>query len=201
VRFHPAILLLLAVFAGGGKRGRAQPSPGPRPGPPRPGPPARGEIPRAASAGGLDAQGWVTTRLLACVDYLVTLPELAGRPGGNVQDIATDIVAHWALETNWGKAEFNFNLGGIHSGGGGPYFWALDAGVRVRFVAWGSLAEGVRGYVDLLRVHFGGCWSTLTALPELPTSQWYDCLGAHGYYGVRGNYEAAHARVQELLAP
>jgi Mannosyl-glycoprotein endo-beta-N-acetylglucosaminidase len=148
------------------------------------------------SSGTLNTQGWAGSRWRAAVAALDTYAEFEGR---NVDDIAASVVAHWALETNWGAAEYNYNLGGIHAAPGVAYFNSFDAGVPTRFQAWTSLDAGVRGYLDLVRNHFGACWSMLIADPPLPWAQWYDCLGAHGYYAVRGPYEAARLRVVQLV--
>lgn len=197
-RFHPAMLLLAALLVP--RRGRG---PGPRPAPPSPVPhppkPPRGggtEVPIFLSSGTLDPKGWAGSRWRAAVVALDSYPELAGR---NVSDIATSVLAHWGIETGWGTDEFNYNLGGIHAFPGVPYFWSTDAGVRTKFQAWPTLDAGVRGYLDLIRRHFADCWAMLVMQPPLPWASWYDCLGAHGYYGVRGAYEYARQHAEMLL--
>jgi hypothetical protein len=192
------LVLLALVAMGGRKRSRPGPGPSPVPHPPRPpGPgPAGAQVPIFLSAGTLDAKGWASSRWRACVTALDQYPELVGR---NVSDIATSVVAHWGIETAWGDNEFNYNLGGIHASGSVPWFKSSDAGVPTRFEAWDSLDAGVHGYLDLIRNHFSDCWSMLIAQPPLPWAQWYDCLGAHGYYGVRGAYEYARQHVEQLL--
>jgi hypothetical protein len=172
-----------------------RPGPGPAPGPgphppgPSPRPPGAGREVAKFLSGNLDEKAWAGSRWRACV---VALDERGVT--GDTSEIAARIVAHWAIETDWGRAEFNYNLGGIHAYEGVDWFASRDADVPTHFAAWHTLQDGVRGYLDLLQHHYADCWGELVDTTA-PARSWYDCLGSHGYYGQAGAYSDARMRV------
>lgn len=188
------IALLLAILG----EGRASPAPRPGPGP-SPQPSGGGARPKVKSWNG-SAEEWVRDR------HRVAQAMLEDKLGAasmmyDADEIARSIVAHWAIETNWGASEFNFNLGGIHSSPGQAYFMAKDAGVTVGFVAYDSVEDGAKGYGELVWNRYRDCAMKLAADPEKP--DWYLCLGAKGYYGKNPNAAKlitdARARVASIL--
>lgn len=170
------MLVLFALFLAGDSHGDTPAPPkkrGPAPGPGPAGP----SRPKAQSFKGT-ATAWTQSRHAAAVKYL----EAQDLPlGVDSDEVATAVVAHWAIETAWGASEFNFNLGGIHAAGSQPFFAALDAGVPTHFVAYDSLEAAVAAYAELLKARYQKCAVQLFTNPT--AADWYVCLGSEGYYG------------------
>lgn len=164
------------------------------PSPPKPSPSGGGgAVPMKASFQASNVPGlpsaqsqWVMTRYDCAKELLLDqLP-----PQYDAEEVARSVVAHWAIETQWGAAEFNFNLGGIHASGSQPYFNSTDAGKPTRFVAYSSLEDGAKGYASLLMSSlYKTCALQLMDTPDAP--DWYVCLGTKGYYAA--NPKAASA--------
>jgi hypothetical protein len=114
---------------------------------------------------------------------------------GSPPNVALAMLTHWAIETAKGGNEYNYNLGGIKARAGDQYV-SLKAseGGHANFVAYDDLAQSVSDYIGLLRTGYPACWKLLTDKPD--TTDWYDCLGKGGYYGVRGPYESMHVTMQ-----
>jgi hypothetical protein len=183
-----AVLVLLALVFSGDSHGHT-------PSPPRPGPgPAGPSKPKARSWTG-SAAAWTQSRYAEALKIL----EAQDLPlGVDAEEVATSVVAHWAIETAWGANEYNFNLGGIHAASGQPYFSALDAGVPTRFVAYGSLDEGIQAYADLLQARYKSCAVKLFVNPT--AADWYVCLGSLGYYGHNPSAETLFNTTRSKVA-
>jgi hypothetical protein len=122
---------------------------------------------------------WARSRYQAAHDYLAQ----QGIEDTLAHDIALSVLAHWDNETNGGKNEFNYNVGGIHKYGSQPYYEAADAGNAAQFAAYDSLAAGVKAYFSLIsNSYYADCWALLKAKPT--ESDWYECLGKKKYYGA-----------------
>jgi len=165
---------LMAVSAKGG----SEPAPAP-PGPPRRrvGPMGQGR-PIAHTFSG-NATAWALSRWNIAKAMLAPLG--SARPDLDIDEIATSVVTHWAIETDWGSDEYNFNLGGIHANPGEAYFQSTDAGKPAKFAAYDSIEGGAKAYGDLLQGRYRPCAIKLLADPE--SADWYVCLGSMGYYG------------------
>jgi len=185
-----AVVVLFALLLTSDSHGHvpAPPRPGPGPGPAGP------SKPKAKSWSG-SAAAWAQSRYAEALKIL----EAQDLPlGVDAEEVATSVVAHWAIETAWGASEFNFNLGGIHAAAGQPYFSALDAGVPTHFVAYGSLDEGIKGYADLLQARYKSCAVKLFMNPT--AADWYVCLGSLGYYGHNPNAESLFTTTRAKVA-
>lgn len=117
---------------------------------------------------------WVNTRLQAAMRGL--------QPFGFRPDVAQAIVAQWAHETNMGKNEFGFNLGGIIALPGEPFFVKRDAttGKQIKWRLYDSLDAGVQGYLRLLQRRYRKAWDMLLVRPH--DEDWTRELGRAGYY-------------------
>lgn len=106
-------------------------------------------------------------------------PPLVGKLADRV---ALALVAQWAHETNRGKAEFNFNLGGWVARPKDDYHEATDrlSGKHFRWTAYPDLPTAVDDQLRRLIVTFPGAWATLLSAPE--SSAWIEELGRDGYY-------------------
>jgi hypothetical protein len=167
------LILFVIMLATSGKGS------GPPPGPPdrrRVGPMGPGR-PMAKSFQG-NATAWAMSRWKVARDLLAQqLP-----PDRDADEVATAVVSHWAIETDWGDDEYNWNLGGIHAASGEPYFASTDAGKPTHFRAYDSLEDGVKSYAKLLMDRYRECALMLINDPE--SSDWYVCLGKKGYYAA-----------------
>jgi hypothetical protein len=180
-----AIALLVFLGARSAKGGDHPQPPGPGPGPgPQPG---GNDRPKRLTGFGGDWAAWTKSRVDAALHALKELPLL------DPESVAYSVVAHWAIETGWGSAEYNFNVGNIKARAGEPYVTRGEG----RFRAYDSLNEGISAYADLLRARYTECIGLLMANPE--SAAWYDCLGRKGYYASRGDIEGARAKVARLM--
>jgi len=99
---------------------------------------------------------------------------------GVTGEVALSVLAQWALETDTGRAEWNWNVGNIKPipGSKEP---RIDLGSAGFFRAYDSLEDGVAAYLSLVQnAHYAECWAKLEADPL--SDAWVRCLGAKGYY-------------------
>jgi len=180
------LLGLFLLFRGFGSSSSSS-SPAPSPATPDDG--TRGQqVERVRTATGEDLATWVRRRLALS---LVVLPEL-NVPTDRLDRVALAIVSQWAHETNRGKSEFNFNLGGWRARKRDDYFAARDrlTGAEVfRWTAYKDLPAAVEDQIRRLHSGFPSAWALLVANPE--SSAWITQLGAKGYYTAD---PAAYAR-------
>jgi hypothetical protein len=139
--------------------------------------------PRVSSYEG-DAKKWTQARYDAAHAYLSKYWGAALTEDG-IHDAALSAVAHWALETGSGYAEYNFNVGNIHAVGQQTWFGSGDSDTAGKaytasFAAYPSLAAGVEAYFKLLEDGYPSCMTKLTTAPSSP--DWFRCLGEHNYY-------------------
>ena len=101
------------------------------------------------SAAGLSREQWIQTRHAAAVDDLVR----RGMDSALAWYIAMALVAHWAHETGYGNAEWDFALGNIRADaawtGRVHYLRGADDAAPAPYRAYDSLAEGVADAVRL----------------------------------------------------
>lgn len=158
------VLLLVAVALSSKKSPAATPAT-PRPSPPRPGPqPSSGPAPvPLVNTGGAN---WRQTRLAALARAGVT------------GELAISVLAQWDLETDGGRAEWNFNVGNVRPVGDQP---RVHLGAVGFFRAYATVDEGVRSYLALVQSgRYTPCWGVLNADPT--SDDWVRCLGRLGYY-------------------
>lgn len=141
-------------------------------------PRAGGESP-AVRTGGNDETLWYATRYAATVDDLVRrgVDPTAALRG------ARALVAQWAVETNAGKSEYNFNLGGWVAARGEPFHVVRDAtsGREIRWASFPSLDESIHEHIDRLqRPRFREAFVMLARSPL--SDAWVRELGRAGYY-------------------
>lgn len=155
-------------------------------------PPAPGgslEVPRVNTGAGADSRAWFAERFGLALEVLgPNVPETVLRP------VALSIVAQWAHETNRGKSEFNFNLGGWRARKLDRFFVARDVktGAELfRWTAYGDLPRAVADQLQRLHDTFPSAWKMLVATPH--TSAWIEELGRKHYYvAPPGTSQAAH---------
>lgn len=138
-----------------------------------------GEVPPLRT-GGTDPDLWIATRFAATVDDLVRrgVDATAALKG------ARGLVAQWALETNAGKSEYNYNLGGWKAASGEPFQVIRNAGTGEadRWAAFPSLEESVHEHIERLqRPRFRQAFASFIADPL--SDDWVRELGHAGYYG------------------
>jgi hypothetical protein len=136
--------------------------------------------------GGAD---WLAKRLAALAAH------------GISDEVARAIVAQWSLETDTGKAEWNFNVGNrIANPGDLAYELDVSGEGKVFFKAYTSLDSAVVEYLALLQGgHYAACWTMLEASPT--SDAWVRCLGLKGYYTANvDRYAAGYlARYKQLF--
>lgn len=168
--FAVAVLLMLLHVAGGG----GHPFPD------------RATV-AAAVTGGKDALAWGRSRMAAL---------LAASPGLEAE-AAISVLAHWALETANGAAEWNWNLGNIRPARStDPAYVIPGHGASPEkagggyWRSYGSLAEGIAGYLSLVRDgRYASCWAKLQTDPT--SDAWVRCLGSLGYFTDDADHYAA----------
>lgn len=100
--------------------------------------------------GGTDRTAWTRSRYAAALAALP--PDTFGR-----ERAAADMTAQWALETGWGRAERNFNVGNVRAFSDVPPFY-LYRGLRWR--AFASLSEAVAVTVALYQsARYADAWT------------------------------------------
>lgn len=173
-------LLALIVFSGSASSAHDKSSKG------------AGKHVRRRSTGSKDEHAWTLSRFKAARSLLkMAAPDLPDHDA-----VARSVVAHWGIETAWGKAENNWNVGNIRPVKGQAFFSLPEAG---DFRAFGSLTDGITAYAKLLQNGYAECMMSLAMAPE--TADWFQCLADHHYFGdpkdVRAIYTAARARVEK----
>lgn len=140
--------------------------------------------------GGTDAAAWFAARYPLALEVLG--PNV---PPDKLRDIALSVLAQWAHETNRGKSEFNFNLGGWRARRSDPFFVARDvqSGAELfRWTAYPDLPNAVHDQLRRLHDVFPSAWRLLLEQPQ--TSAWVEELGRRGYYTAnRDTYARAWA--------
>jgi Mannosyl-glycoprotein endo-beta-N-acetylglucosaminidase len=107
---------------------------------------------------------WINTRSAALITAGVTGPAMQA------------VLAQWALETGWGKAEWSFNVGNIKALPGQAYQVLADG---LSYAAYATLAEGVAAYLALVRD--GARYKALWPLAGTDVRAWAKALAAAGY--------------------
>lgn len=148
------------------------------------------EVPRQRT-GEPDVTSWFAARFARALDVLRAL----GVEEIPLRAIALSLVSQWAHETNRGKSEFNFNLGGWRARRTDPYFVARDvqSGAELfRWTAYPDLDVAVADQIKRLQKTFPSAWRLLLEQPM--TSAWVEELGRRGYYTAnRDTYARAWA--------
>lgn len=165
-----AVLILFALLTS-----EQQPSPSPRPRPPPPGVLGQAQ-PKARSFEG-DAQAWAKSRYAILRTLLEA--QLKDRVDLDADEIATSVVAAWAIETDWGADECNFNPGSVPATKG-AFFTTIRYGEAVRLAAFATIDDGARAFARMLETTYRDAGIKLLADATAP--DWYVALGAAGYY-------------------
>jgi hypothetical protein len=125
--------------------------------------------------GGTDAHAWTRTRVAAAQQVLAA----QGYDAATARRLAVALVAQWARETGWGRAEFNYAVGNIKASNWQGDYHRLSDGSYYR--AYPTLNEGV---ADAIRLHRSGryreAWEYLVAHAD-PVG-WYDRIMRAGYH-------------------
>lgn len=132
--------------------------------------------------GGADPIAWAQSRFNTIRLVLATIaPQLAAE---DLRRVALSVLAQWSHETNKGRNEFNFNLGGWMAAAGEPFFRATGAEdpgrPSLRFASFDDLTGATRLQLERLRARFPSAVRLLVADPE--SSAWVEQLGKSGYY-------------------
>lgn len=149
----------------------------------------------AQRTGGTDQGAWTRSR------YASLVSALRAEGIAYAEEIAADIVAHWARETGWGRSEWRFNIGNIKD----TAAWRGDGQTLpdgLHYRAYADLDSGVRDTLALLRAtRYQGAWRY-----ELQTHDglgWYDQLMRAGWHPWSQNalteYASIRARVGRLV--
>jgi hypothetical protein len=144
----------------------------------------------ARVTGGRDAHAWASSRFAALRALVAS------------DDEARALLTHCAIETAWGAAEYQWNVGNIRPTKASERRFVLPKVGAFR--AYGSLSEGVGAYVGLLRARYASCVALLSADPT--SIAWYECLATSGYFGLPAPsniaplYNQVRARVETLTS-
>lgn len=126
-----------------------------------------GAVPRRNTGGGGGAQ-WIAERRAAL--QRLGVPQWAHRA----------IIAHWARETGFGRAEWNWNPGNIRAlGWSGPRVWLTGRDGTLDYRAYHDLDSGVRDYWRLLQS--SRYRRALELLRAGDAVGWYDAILRAGY--------------------
>lgn len=130
------------------------------------------------SGSGTDRDAWIRSR------HGALAAELAARGVGNAHAVAIPIVAHWAEETGWGRAEYNYNIGNIRNVGQCPRAHLIQGGDDAQprpYCAFSSLNEGVARTLDLVTApRYTAAFAHLTATGD--GLGWFDRLLRAGWH-------------------
>lgn len=109
--------------------------------------------------GGTDKPAWIRARYASLVSALPSF----GVPISRVSAVAKAILAHWALETGTGRAEWGYNFGNIRAFGRTTAPWhRLSDGLP--YLSFPSLDAGIRAYLGLAsRAQYAPAWRALLA--------------------------------------
>lgn len=154
------------------------------------------EVPQRATGG----SNWTLTRYQAAFDAVgKLLPDLDAE---QLHEVAVSAVALWAVETGYGRMEWNFNVGNVINVGSQQ--WFRNAGDGRTYAAYPSLADAVDAWATLLRS--SKYQNATVQLIENPSSdQWVTMLGQAGYFEANVTtyvkaYDGARANVAKALA-
>lgn len=141
--------------------------------------------------GEADPVAWARRRLALLVVALQSLePPLVG---AHADQVARSLLAQWAHETNSGRSEFNFNLGGWTARRGDHYHTAADrlsGASGFRWTAYADLPTAIEDQLRRLILTYPRAWSSLLAAPE--SRDWIDELSRGGYFTApRDDYARA----------
>lgn len=158
---------------------------------------------RPAPTGGTEVQpqrtypgsvvGWLRERYAMAVRVLTT----QGLPFDLAAEMARAYLAHWAIETSWGRSEQSFNVGMMHASGTvpanagtgwhGAYYEGIDDGLPTWFRAYETAADGVADYVHKVsHAQYVAAYHALLAAPA-DVRAWFQLLlappgGAAGFH-------------------
>jgi hypothetical protein len=136
---------------------------------------------------------WLGTRFAALVAAL----RWDGLPFRHALPVARALLALWAQETDYGRAEDNFNAGNLHTGSGVPDAGPGWHGARVRrrdgdgfawFRAYDTLENAAVDAVQFLRSpRYAAAWGWLVRHPLDGAGAWYAGIlrppdGGDGYH-------------------
>lgn len=134
----------------------------------------RAEVP-ARQTGGHDAHAWTRSRYAAAVSVLRAL----GLDDATARRVAIALVAQWARETGWGRAEWGFNVGNIKASNWAGDYHRLSDGSYYRSHA--TIEDGVRDAINLHRnARYGEAFNYLVSSGD-PVG-WYDRIMRAGYH-------------------
>lgn len=139
----------------------------------------KGLVPKHVTGEG-SQEAWARARLAALALHGIT------------GDVALSIVAQWALETAYGSAEWNYNVGNVIATSTTEPQVKLDAGAGnpAYYRAYNSLDEAVASYIALVSgQHYAECWHLLQSAPT--SDEWIRCMGKAGYYTASQDRYAA----------
>lgn len=106
--------------------------------------------------------------------------------GALADRVALSLLAQWAHETDRGRAEFNFNLGGWTARPGDDFHTATDrlsGKPGFRWTSYSDLGTAIEDQLHRLILTYPSAWALLLASPE--SSAWVEDLGRHGYFSAR----------------
>lgn len=134
----------------------------------------------AVRTGGSDPDVWYLTRWAATVDDLIR----RGVEPGPAAIGARALVAQWAHETDAGRSEYNFNLGGWIAAPGEACHELRDAtsGAPGRWASFASLEQSIHEHIDRLATRSRFQPAFLAWIKEPLSERWIRALGAAGYY-------------------
>lgn len=134
----------------------------------------RAEVP-ARQTGGRDAHAWTRSRYAAAVAALRAL----GLDDATARRVAIALVAQWARETGWGRAEWGFNVGNVKASNWAGDYHRLSDGSYYRSHA--TLEDGVRDAINLHRSsRYRDAFNYLVSSGD-PVG-WYDRIMRAGYH-------------------
>jgi hypothetical protein len=104
--------------------------------------------------GGSDKPSWIRSRYASLVSALPGF----GVPLARVSAVAKAILAHWAVETGTGRAEWGYNFGNIRAFSRTTAPWhRLSDGLP--YLAFPTLDAGIRAYLGLAsRAQYAPAW-------------------------------------------
>lgn len=138
------------------------------------------DLPRrtaARTADGLSREAWTTSRTRMAYDALLR----RGLAPGAAWAAATALMGHWAIETGWGRSEWNGNVGNIKVGSGwnGPIHELTDG------LLYRSYDTPDAGADDAVRLaseteRYRAAWAYLVSTGD--GRGWYDRLMRAGWH-------------------
>lgn len=159
---------------------------------------AGAQLVTAQRTGGTDAHAWTATRFSALRDFLTAA---RGLDAARAAAVAAAVVAHWARETGWGRAEWLYNVGNIRAfhGWTGRY-QVLPDGLSYR--AYATLRDALADTVALLEApRYRAAWDQLAA--DGDGARWYDALMRAGWHpwsqASVDEYRAVRATVRDRV--